>query len=125
MMPTLPNPAIGTLVEALHFDGKRNPGRRAMVEGSVGSLSLTPVGSSSGEVSLTFSRFTKVVPTYAAKMDIPFRVDTLTGLQEGKMGDYLAIGPQGEMYPLAADAVEGSYVLDESNRPEPPEPSGA
>lgn len=56
-----------------------------------------------------FAPFRKISLTYAVQMDEPFRVETLEGDMVGKPGDYLAIGAQGEMYPIDQSVFDESY----------------
>lgn len=110
-MSTTPAPALGTLVTAISLNGRKDPARRAAVEQSHdGAVAIgVPGRRSDDSLVFGFRRYMKTVPTYAAKMDVPFRVDTLEGLHEGKAGDYLAIGAHGEMYPIDAEVMEASY----------------
>lgn len=56
-----------------------------------------------------FVAYRKTVLTYAVRMDEPFEVETLEGTMTGQPGDYLAVGVQGEMYPIAASVMDASY----------------
>lgn len=51
----------------------------------------------------------KRIPVLARCMDTPFSVETEEGVMEGKAGDYLMTGVEGEMYPCAAHIFEKSY----------------
>ena len=53
--------------------------------------------------------FRKKTPIHAVRMDTPFRVKTLEGMVEGKAGDWLAKGVNGELYPIANDVFEKTY----------------
>lgn len=53
--------------------------------------------------------YRKTSLTYAVQMFTPFEVDTIEGLHTGKAGDYLAIGAQGEMYPIDLAVFEATY----------------
>lgn len=83
----------------MHYDGKRDKQRRKMVEAGE-YRDLRP---------LDFRGYAKQGLTYAAKVDLPFTVETIEGIMDGNAGDYLAIGVNGEMYPIAADVFEATY----------------
>lgn len=85
----------------LKFNGDRNPEYREFVE----TLPRHPIAPSVER----FAAYRKTTLTYAAKVSVPFTVETLEGPMTGKAGDYLAVGPAGEMYPIAADVFEASY----------------
>ena len=53
----------------------------------------------------------KPVPIRVTRMDHPFMVDTRVGLVSGEAGDYLAVGVEGEMYPIRASVFEATYDL--------------
>lgn len=76
----------------LRFDGKKNLERRKLVEEG-----------------LHFNVYVKTALTYATQIYEDFEVDTLEGLHTGKAGDYLAIGPAGEMYPIDRQIFTDSY----------------
>jgi hypothetical protein len=85
----------------LSFDGRKNPEMRAFVE----TLPDKPID----PLVQPFAAFRKTQLTYAAKVSVPFTVDTLEGRHTGKAGDYLAVGSQGEMYPIDAAIFEETY----------------
>lgn len=82
----------------LKFNGHKSPVRREMVEKQLGS----------GWIAL-MKPYRKTTPTYAVQIGEPFEVDTLEGLHTGKAGDWLAVGPHGEMYPIDAAVFADSY----------------
>lgn len=82
----------------LRFDGKKDLERRQCVESSEGIVGVKE-----------FKVYRKTVVTYAAQIDEPFEVDTLEGLHTGKAGDFLAVGPHGEMYPIDQKVFLDSY----------------
>lgn len=86
----------------LRFDGKKDPERRAAVEANP----AIEMG-----INMPFGVYRKTAMTYAARIDEPFEVDTLEGLHSGNAGDYLAIGPHGEMYPIDASVFRDSYEI--------------
>lgn len=53
--------------------------------------------------------YRKKTTIYAVKMDEVFFVQTIEGMMTGNHGDYLAIGIDGELYPIAAAIFEKSY----------------
>ena len=53
--------------------------------------------------------YRKKTLTRAAHMHEPFSVETLEGTMEGKAGDWLMIGVNGELYPCDAGVFERSY----------------
>ncbi len=79
--------------------GGRNPERRLLAEeGRFG-------------VQGAFVRpYRKVKLTYAVQVDEPFDVATIEGMMHGNAGDWLAVGPEGELYPIAASVFATSYV---------------
>lgn len=100
----------------LRFSGKKNPRRRAGVENDgiladaaevVGTNRIEPV--ELGPV----RAYRKSVETYAVRMDEAYVVDTLEGPHDGKAGSYLALGAQGELYPIDAEIFEETYELVE------------
>lgn len=46
----------------------------------------------------------------AVQMDEEFEVETMEGVMKGKMGDYLAEGVKGELYPIDKEIFELSHV---------------
>lgn len=93
----------------LRFDGKHNDQRRTAAEAGF-VQEPTPDGVTMG---LTVRPFRKTLLTYAVQIHEPFEVDTLEGMHSAKAGDWLAIGPVGEMYPIANSVFEKSYELVE------------
>lgn len=85
----------------LHFDGKKNPAFREFVEG----LPPDPID----PLAEPFRAFRKTALTYAAKVNVPFEVDTLEGMHSAPAGAYLAVGAHGEMYPIDAAVFEATY----------------
>ena len=57
--------------------------------------------------------YRKKTLTRAVLMPESFSVQTLEGTMEGKAGDYLMIGVNGEMYPCDAEIFAKTYVLAE------------
>ena len=57
-----------------------------------------------------FSTFRKKVTIEAVRMKYPFTVETLEGRMEGKTGDWLAVGVQGERYIIDHEVMRKSYV---------------
>ena len=55
-------------------------------------------------------RYTKVTITEAVQMPEPFSVTTLEGTVKGRAGDWLAKGIHGELYPIADEVFQESYV---------------
>lgn len=55
---------------------------------------------------LGFTPHIKTEPTWLKQMNKPFKVKTKEGVMEGKAGDYLCIGVEGEMWPLDKDIFE-------------------
>ena len=53
----------------------------------------------------------KPIPVRCIKMNEPFEVETMEGLMQGKAGDYLMIGPRGEMYPCDLDIFNETYDI--------------
>jgi len=52
----------------------------------------------------------KQVKVQARQMDKPFVVETLEGTMEGKKGDYLVRGIEGEEYPVDREIFEKTYT---------------
>ena len=56
----------------------------------------------------------KPVVVHAVQVNVPFKVTTLEGVVQGKAGDYLMIGIDGEKYPCRQDIFERTYdILEE------------
>lgn len=53
--------------------------------------------------------YRKKTLTKATQMPIPFSVQTLEGTMEGKAGDWLMVGVNGEMYPCDAEIFIKTY----------------
>lgn len=51
----------------------------------------------------------KPITVHAAQMDEDFAVETLEGVMNGKKGDYLMRGAQGEFYPVKKEIFEATY----------------
>lgn len=58
-----------------------------------------------------FRKYRKTQLAEAQQVSRPFRVRTLEGVMEGKAGDYLMRGVQGELYPCDKDIFEASYEV--------------
>lgn len=87
----------------LEFDGKRDPQRRQAAENG-----RKHFGMPDGSVRVP-SEYRKTMTTWAVQIPVPFKVDTLEGMHAGDAGDYLAIGPAGEMYPIKEDIFRKTY----------------
>ena len=51
----------------------------------------------------------KPIPVKCVQINEPFQVETMEGILEGKAGDYLMVGIQGEMYPCDKTIFEETY----------------
>jgi len=58
--------------------------------------------------------YRKKTLTQAVRMPEAFSVETLEGTMEGKAGDYLMIGINGEMYPCDAEIFAKTYEPTEA-----------
>ncbi len=56
-----------------------------------------------------FRKYRKTALAEAQQINLPFRVQTLEGVMEGKPGDYLMRGVAGELYPCAREVFQTSY----------------
>ncbi len=92
----------------IRFDGKKSQARRDLLEASAGPDEIVRADAAVLPIA-DWRSYRKTVLTFAARMHDPFEVDTLEGLHTGKDGDYLAVGPAGEMYPIDAKVFEQSY----------------
>ena len=54
----------------------------------------------------------KAATTTLVQMTEPFRVDTLEGPATGGAGDYLAVGDDGDAWPVSASYVRHNYLPD-------------
>ena len=81
-----------------HFDGTKNLNRRRQAE----ERRATSDG-------LRVRAYRKKTLTFAVRLDEAFTVQTLEGLHTGKAGDWLAIGAQGEMYPIDHEVFVETY----------------
>jgi len=53
----------------------------------------------------------KPIPIQCIQIDEPFLVETLEGTMQGKSGDWLMVGVNGEMYPIDNSIFEKTYNL--------------
>ena len=53
----------------------------------------------------------KPIPIQCFQMKEAFQVETLEGIMNGKQGDWLMIGINGEMYPIDQDIFNLTYDL--------------
>ena len=85
--------------------------RKAVEEQGLGADTLTPLTEYGEHATraIHFDRFCKTQETYASQMAEPFEVVTLEGIMSGKAGDWLAVGAQGEMYPIDAEVFSVTY----------------
>lgn len=58
-----------------------------------------------------FRKYRKTATIHATQMDEEFIVKTLEGTMKGKAGDYLAVGVNGEQYPIDKEIFEKTYEL--------------
>lgn len=61
-------------------------------------------------VSLAFKEYRKTAPTWAVKMRTDFEVNTEEGIMSGRAGDWLAMGPKGELWPIKSEIFAATYV---------------
>lgn len=59
--------------------------------------------------SVRFGKYVKTVPTYAVQIPYDYEVKTLEGLHYGRAGTYLAVGQDGEMYPIDEGIFKTTY----------------
>ena len=57
--------------------------------------------------------YRKTAPAHAVQMSETFSVETLEGTMEGKAGDWLMVGVNGEMYPCDDEIFLKTYELIE------------
>ncbi|MBT8272380.1 MAG: hypothetical protein KJO77_01150 [Bacteroidia bacterium] len=63
---------------------------------------------------LEFSKATKKpIPIRCIQIDEAFEVETMEGIMQGKKGDWLMVGIDGEMYVCDADIFNRTYNLIE------------
>lgn len=55
----------------------------------------------------------KPIPIRCIQISEPFEVETLEGLMKGKKGDWLVVGVNGEMYPIANKIFKKTYDIIE------------
>lgn len=101
----------------LRYYGKKDPRRRANAE-ELGVLEVTAETVGSGRLDGTelgpVRRYRKTSETLAiGPMPEAYEVETLEGRHTGKAGSFLAIGAQGELYPIDASIFEETYELVE------------
>lgn len=53
----------------------------------------------------------KPIAIQVVQINEPFEVETLEGLMKGKAGDWLVVGVNGEMYPIADDIFKKTYDI--------------
>lgn len=97
------------------YSGKKDPARRRDVErdGELRTYAENPSGLVEPVTLGPVRRYRKTSETFAVRMDAEYEVDTLEGRHTGKAGSYLAIGAQGELYPIDAEIFEETYELVE------------
>lgn len=57
--------------------------------------------------------YRKEATIHAVQMDETFEVETEEGLMTGKPGDWLAVGPLGEAWPIGDEFFQRTYVPTE------------
>ena len=64
-----------------------------------------------------FHQYKKKYITTAAKKTDDFTIETLEGTMKGHAGDYICIGPKGELYPCHKEIFEETYeeIKNEDN----------
>jgi hypothetical protein len=88
------------------LDGTRNLDRRkAAATGQV--VEIVP------GFEVQFGKYVKTVPTYAAQIPFDYEVNTLEGRHFGRANTFLAVGQDGEMYPIDEGIFKSTYRLDE------------
>jgi len=55
----------------------------------------------------------KPIAIRCVQIDEPFKVETIEGTMQGKKGDWLMVGVNGEMYPCDNAIFEKTYNLEE------------
>ena len=80
------------------FDGLPDPVRRDALD--EGAESAVREG---------WAEYRRTTTTWARRMRHRFEVETMEGTMTGQRGDWLAVGIEGEMYPIAASVFEKSY----------------
>jgi len=60
---------------------------------------------------LAFKKGKKTIEIQCYQMEKPFEVESLEGILQGKKGDWLMVGIQGELYPCDQDIFAKSYDL--------------
>jgi hypothetical protein len=53
----------------------------------------------------------KPIPVRCIQINEPFEVETLEGIMKGQPGDWLMVGINGEMYPIADEIFKKTYDL--------------
>lgn len=53
----------------------------------------------------------KPIPVRCIQIDETFEVETLEGKMKGQPGDWLVVGVNGEMYPIAKEIFQKTYDL--------------
>lgn len=51
------------------------------------------------------------IPISCIQIQEPFEVETMEGILQGKAGDWLMIGVEGELYPCDAQVFEKTYTI--------------
>jgi len=51
------------------------------------------------------------IPIKCLQIDEPFEVETMEGVLQGKKGDWLMVGVDGEVYPCDREIFEKTYDL--------------
>ena len=53
----------------------------------------------------------KPIAIQVIQIQEPFEVETMEGLMKGQAGDWLVVGVNGEMYPIANDIFKKTYDI--------------
>lgn len=94
--------------------GGRVPGRREAAEEGRWWV-VMPKSLGAGTDYAKPAPYRKKSVTWAVRMTVPFRIETLEGVMDGKAGDYLAIGVHGELYPIDYNIFMETYEADDGH----------
>lgn len=92
-------------------------GARRSANALDGEMSLEVDGEPVTAEDLTgWGLYMKTEPTPMVQMDAPFKVDTMEGPMNADAGDFLAQGPEGELYPVDMDVQSKTYEPIQAGR---------
>jgi len=92
------------MTDILRLEGNKSPLKRL-----IASLAATSEPQDDDPFTSPWHEYRKTTTIFASQMKVPFEVNTIEGLHSAKAGDWLAVGVEGELYPIDAEVFTKSY----------------